>query len=291
MPTTTWLLRITCAVMLLGHGWACCNGDMPLRALLWDEALATGPVKALTGMGWGKWVSSMEVDARIDFAIRVQAILFFAFAIAALIPFKRRLLAAIYAFATINLTFLAWLKYHDAGVGIGQFAEHSAQLVTPLVLLLVVWQRPRAACWLASAAIALTFIGHGLFALDLGSQTLWANHPRPGRFTEMAMLCLGFETEAAANRLLVVAGIIDLLAAALLFTRRWPRALALWWMLAWGFLTAVARPWAYFEPTAAIESLNRWIPEALYRVPHFAIPLLLLLALRHQRVEPSAPKL
>ena len=287
---TTWLLRIVCAVMFAGHGWVCWNGDMPLRALLWDEELVSGAVKSLTGMDWGEWVSSMRVDDGINVAIRVQAWIFYAFAAAVLLPVRHLALGVVYFIATLNLAFLAWLKYHDAGVGIGQGLEHLSQVAMPLALFLLVRGNRRSAIAVAMVAIAVTYVGHGLFAIDLPSQTIWLNHPRPGNFTEMTMLCFGLETEPPAVRILVAAGIVDIVAAVLIFAGRWPRSTGLLWMTMWGFLTALARPWAYFEPTAAAETLDRWVPEALYRAPHFGLPLFLLLALRRRRADLRDPQ-
>lgn len=280
-----WLLRAVCATMLAGHAWMCWNGQMPLRALLWDEELVSGAVQSLAGMEWGAWVSSMEIDEGINRAIRVQAWVFFLFAITALLPLRHKLFGIVYLAATLNLGFLAWLKYHDAGMGLAQLFEHSSQFCLPLVLALFVWRK----AWtlLAQLALAATFIAHGLFAIDLPSEIVWLNHPQPGNFVEMTMLCLGLESEAAAIRVLLVAGIADFVAAGLIFLRGWPRAIGLVYMLAWGFLTALARPWAYFEPTAASATLLRWIPEMLYRAPHFGLPfcLLVLLALRRRRAQ------
>ncbi len=287
MPTI--VLRLAAALLLFGHAWICWNGQMPLRALLWDEGLVAAPVKAVTGLDWGEWAGSVEIDAKISAAIKVQAGVLFALALAVSIPMGRRGLAAACAFATVNLAFLAWLKYHDAAVGLGMFIEHLGQVLAPSVLLLWVANKPRTAWWTAALGIACTFAGHGLFALDLESEAGWANHPRPGAFTEMTMLCLGLETEALANRLLSGAGMIDLVAAGLIFTQGWPRLLALWWMGGWGFATALARPWAYYEPTAAASSLREWVPEALSRSPHFALPIFLLLALRLRRAEAASP--
>jgi hypothetical protein len=226
----------------------------------------------------------MQVDEGITRAILVQAWLFFLFAIAALIPLRGRLLGIVYLIASLNLAFLAWLKYRDAGMGVAQFFENAGQFCLPLVLALFVGGRD---AWrpVAKVGLAATFIGHGLFAIGLPSEITWLNHPRPGSFTEMTMLCLKFETEAAAGRLLLAAGIIDLVAAVMIFLRGWPRAAGLVYMIAWGFMTALARPWAYFEPTAASETLVRWIPEMLYRFPHFGLPLCLLLALRRRRAD------
>ena len=137
-PAVEWLLRILCAVMLIGHGLMCWNGQMPLRALLWDEELVSGTVEKVFGMDWGTWVSSLEVDDGITRAIRGQAFIFFGFAFAALVPFWRRAMGFVYVVASLNLIFLAWLKYHDHGMGIGQLLEHAGQFLLPLVLALCV---------------------------------------------------------------------------------------------------------------------------------------------------------
>ena len=64
-PALAWLLRAVCAVMFIGHGLMCWNGQMPLRALLWDEGLVSGVVQRIAGIEWDVWVSSMEIDAGI----------------------------------------------------------------------------------------------------------------------------------------------------------------------------------------------------------------------------------
>lgn len=253
---------------------------MPLRALLWDEKLFSGAAQSFFGMDWDTWASSLEVDDGITRAIRVQAYLFFGFAIAALLPLRPRLLVPVQVAAALNLGFLAWLKYHDSGMGIAMFVEHASQFLMPVILLLAV----RGQRWvpLALVAMAATFIGHGLFAIGIPAEITWLNHPRPANFVEMTMLGLRLESETAAGRFLLTAGLLDLLAAGLIFVRGRPRVLGLCFMAFWGFTTALARPWAYYEPTAASETLLRWIPEFVYRVPHFALPLCLLLLARQQ---------
>ncbi len=292
-PTLEWLLRITCAVMFVGHAWVCWNGQMPIRALLWDEGMMTGIVRSLFGVDWDTWVSSPEIGARIDNAIRFQALLFILFAAVALVPKRHRILSIIYCVASVNLAFLAWLKFFDAGVGIGQLIEHASQVAAPLILFLLIrnggWRGTTTT--FACASVALTFVGHGLFAIGISSASLWLDHPRPGAFTEMTMLCLGLESEQVANAHLLAAGIADIVVAILIFIPGRTAVFALAYMTLWGFLTALARPWAYFEPTAALDSLNSWLPEALYRAPHFGLPLcLLLLALAQRRAENSAPE-
>ncbi|MEZ5303814.1 MAG: hypothetical protein R3F11_24695, partial [Verrucomicrobiales bacterium] len=249
--------------------------------LLWDEGLSASLVEKFFGMEWGDWASSLEVDDRITAAIRVQGWIFLALAGAVLVPIRHLAFRSLYLVATLNLIFLAWLKYHDAGMAIAQFYEHASQFLLPAILFMALGGRR----WIpvAKAALAATFIGHGLYALGWTSEWMWFSHPRPGDFTEMTMICLGIESESAAENLLVVAGAVDLAAAAGLVFGAKVRSLSLSYMVVWGALTALARPWSKFDPHAAAESLFRWIPELLYRVPHFVLPLCILLALRSKK--------
>jgi len=139
------------------------------------------------------------------------------------------------------------------------------------------------------AGVALTFAVHGVLAIGFHASTPWLDHPRPGKFTEMLMLSLPIGSERVAVGILIAAGILDLLAAALIFTRGRLAITALAYMVVWGALTALARPWAYFEPTAAAESLGRWIPEALFRSPHWGLPLWLLLLRWRDRAKKVSP--
>ena len=287
-----WVLRLACAITLLGHGWVCWNGQMPLRALLWDEGLMREFVASVFNTDWDTWVTSFEIGDRIDAAVRIHAIVFLLFAVAALVPLRKRWFRMLYLIAAADLAFLAWLKFLDAGVGLGQLAEHASQVAIPLILFLLIRNtvRSRTLELVIKAALALTFIGHGLFAIGFSSNSLWLSHPLPGHFTEMTMLCLGFESESSAERLLLLGGILDLLAAAVIFAPGRRARLAFGYMLLWGFLTALARPWAYFDAANASDSLNTWLPEALLRTPHFALPLYVLLALRANRAKNPAPQ-
>jgi hypothetical protein len=284
--TLTWLLRVTCAVMFTGHGWMCWNGQMQLHALLQNEPLMAGIVEKLFSMDWKDWVS-LQVSDHIDTAIRIQAWIFFFFATATLVPVRNWIFRFVYLLGAINLVFLAWLKYFDAGTGMGHFFEHSSQFCLPLILYLIVFGKGWSctAIMTAGIAMALTFTGHGLFAIGLPSEIPWLNHPRPGNFTEMTMLCLGLESEVVAGRILLIAGILDLTAVLMLFSPGRLRVAALSYMVIWGLLTTLARPWSHFDPAFAAEVINRWLPEAIYRVPHFGLPFCLMLALPRRRMK------
>ena len=114
---------------------------------------------------------------------------------------------------------------------------------------------------IAKVSIAFAFIFHGLFAINFRHEMIIFDHARPGHFTEMVMLSLGINQESLANSILVIAGILDFISAALIFSKGTPRNIGLLYMLIWGSLTAMARPWSRFDSYEVVESLNIWIPE------------------------------
>jgi hypothetical protein len=286
-----WLLRSTCAIMFIGHSWVCFNGQMPLRALLWDENIMSGIITKMSGQDWNWWVTSPDIDNKINHFVMVQGFLFLLFAFLSLIPIRKRIYRYIYLIGFINLVFLAFLKYLDNRIGIGNLLEHASQFICPLILFLFSARNNLNGSLelLAKVSVALTFIFHGLFAINFGHDSNWLNHTRPGHFTEMVMICLGIDEERSANQILLIAGILDFLAAILIFTKTKLIKMGLFYMILWGLLTAMARPWAHFNKSSAIDSLNNWIPEMLYRTPHFAIPLCLLLALKIKCANDSDP--
>lgn len=255
---------------------------MPLRALLWDENIMSGIITRLSGQDWNWWVTSLEIDEKISYCVMIQGFIFLFFAALSLIPIRKKSYRYIYLVSVINLVFLAFLKYLDNRIGIGNLLEHATQFTCPLVLFLFTAKGDfsKSTELLAKVSVALTFIFHGLFAINFGHDWAWLNHSRPGHFTEMVMICLGIHEESSANQILFIAGILDFLAAILIFTKRKLIKMSLLYMILWGLLTSIARPWAHFNKSSIIESLNNWIPEMLLRTPHFAIPLCLLLALK-----------
>ncbi len=112
----------------------------------------------------------------------------------------------------------------------------------------------------------LTFAGHGLFALN------W--YPRPGIFTDMVIRAFHC-SQQSAEWFLITIGILDLSLLILVPINK-TRKYALWYMIIWGLLTALARPLFNFDPQFASDTLSQWIPEALMRAPHFLIPIWLL---------------
>ncbi len=154
------------------------------------------------------------------------------------------------------------------------FLEHSLQWGSPFFLLFFIRMEEklgRALIFAMKIAAAATFIGHGLYALNI--------FPRPGGFVQMILDGLGVE-ETQAIAILKVAGILDFISASLIFlSPRWAR-IGLFYMLVWGAATAFARIVAHWHSAFWLSTLEQWTHEFIFRFPHFLIPLFLLLNLK-----------
>jgi len=150
-----------------------------------------------------------------------------------------------------------------------ELLEYIARLSLPILSLLVLAGMDGLSL-AVRIILAATLLGHGLYALG------WPAG-RPENFVQMVQSVTGTSSAGAGN-FLTAAGLLDLLAAVALFV---PKAIrfGLIYIACWGFLTALARPWANFDTVVAAGGLLRWAPEFLVRSPHFILPLFLLLTL------------
>lgn len=275
--TLTLMLRFFCSALFLGRAWQFLRWDAPLRTLFWKQAWMETPVLWLTGLSWEEYVTSPTTDWLLQFATRGMGVILLACGILCwVINGKKRwhAVAMIVGAAVLALTFALYFlgKSYQIGMGI----EHALQASAPLFLAAWLAQgglSQRATTWLYLAT-ALTFIGHGLYAFGF--------HPQPGNFVSMTMRCLPL-TESGARTMLVGAGVLDFVAAAMLLVPRL-RGIALGYMVFWGFLTAMARAVAYFQFDALVPWLDSWVHQTVYRLVHGGLPLIaLLLWLRERR--------
>ena len=98
--------------------------------------------------------------------------------------------------------------------------------------------------WILRIGIFGTFLGHGIFALQL----------KP-RFIEMLTAFIGV-TGNLANNLMYLIGVIDIIIA--LFALFYPIRLILIYASIWGFLTALARPIANDPIWDFVERWANW---------------------------------
>jgi len=99
--------------------------------------------------------------------------------------------------------------------------------------------------WVLRVAVCGTFLGHGVLAIQ--------GHPS---FLDLMTSILSLPGETS-SLLLVAIGVLDVFLAILVLFR--PIRLALVWMVFWGVLTAVARPWSgLYSVWALVERSANW---------------------------------
>lgn len=125
----------------------------------------------------------------------------------------------------VGLFSLACLYFVDKFYRFPELIEFAAQIGAPLLLAASLKYGLRAVYGL-KVAIALTFAGHGFYALGF--------YPRPAGFTTMIMNIWPL-TEDQSHGMLLRVGFVDMLAALLIFIPSLSR-FALMYCISWGFL-------------------------------------------------------
>lgn len=257
-----WLLRVALAMQCVGHAWWLGQVEAtPLMSWLWGAADVGG------------WELAESTAQWIQYGVAIFL------AVAAVIVLVRPLavvLGGVVAFQLL-LTVAMWqirdgFQLHVAGweltsplvaslAALFPFVTQAGRIGLPLVLLLAerhgTEARPwsPAAEWTARVAIALTFAGHGVEALQ---------HYPP--FADMLIIASQYTmSESLAMQLLTAIGAIDVTLAVLVLATRW-RGVA-WYMAMWGLVTAAAR-------IVVLGWTAGWYPAAI-RASHFALPLAL----------------
>jgi len=272
-PLFSKLLQLAAFSVLLGRAWQHLYWDAPFRALLWDEQLLSGIVERFSTMEWATYITSMEVDNAIGNSIKIFGFFYLLSAIITL--FIRQLPRFFYHFLLLSsgaLIFLALLYCKERFLSAGQFFEYTLQFGSPFFLWW--WLRQEKTLpisprfiWLLKLAIALTFTCHGLYAVGY--------YPIPVQFMEMAMNILGTD-ETTSKTFLMTAGILDFAVAIGIFLPwKWARFFLLYAVF-WGFGTTIARVWANFNWDWLDYVLLQWLHESVMRMPHFLIPLAVL---------------
>ncbi|MEO0474165.1 MAG: hypothetical protein AAF206_31440, partial [Bacteroidota bacterium] len=185
-----------------------------------------------------------------------------------------RLIAVNLSIGGLSILVIACLRFARSGYQLGQLIEHAIQCALPFLLLVHVWQKSAEPGFEKSLRIiiALTFLGHGFYALGI--------HAQPSHFIQMVGDILGLSA-ANSKIFLIVMGFLDLVVVVGMFLPRTSR-LVLWYAIIWGTLTALARIIANIESDDLSGSLLRWLPQVMLRLGHGGIPLLLLW--RHQKI-------
>jgi len=245
----------------------------PYRAFFLDQPLFGGIQKRVSNQSWLEFVNSQVTERNILFYTRSVGFLFI---LTSLLFLAHRRVASGWLWLTAGLSSLSLLfygvsDYLDKGYQLAQWIEYASQIALPL-LFVGLLQAHRYHTWIlfAKIAVALTFLGHGLYAVGF--------FPVPGHFIYMTTEILNI-SDSGAKDLLLVAGVLDLIAVVLLFFPK-TEMYAVFYCLFWGFLTALARPLAYIEPGPVFWlTVHQTLFEFFVRIAHFLIPLYLFLGL------------
>lgn len=261
------LLQMTAFATLAGRGWLTYRFDSKIRAFFWDEELMTPILEGWFSIDWE--YHHAHSYQWIDPTIKGIGIFLLACSI---VPFlvklpKCRWLLALLFPATLVLMVENYAIYYDTHETFGMLVEHSLQAVAPIALVWFYLSREKLQWWAytISVAAALTFIGHGLYAVGY--------YPVPAHYQTMTMELLAL-SEVGAKSFLVLMGYLDFAAAAAIFI---PciRRLGLIYMILWGGCTALARLLTMFEPAQQWYGLDEAVGETLVRTSHWALPLVL----------------
>jgi hypothetical protein len=271
-----WILRIGIALQCAGYAWMVgWYGESPLMGWLWEPG-------DVGGLGLGESVATTIVRL-------VGALLAIA-AVSTIVRPSRLVLAGVFVFQVV-IAAAEW-QTHDGfpldvtalGDGVLRsagdtfaplfpFFASAARIVAPLVLLVVHWSKYRALLgiaitplseWLMRVGLSLTFAAHGVESMQ-----------QRGSFLDVLIMAsrnlLGARLpESIAQNILLTIGIIDLVLAVLVVTRRWRAVVA--YMAAWGMITAAAR-------FVVLRWDTGWYEFAI-RSSHWSLPLVLFLAWR-----------
>jgi len=267
-----WILRLSAFFVFFGRGWEHLMWDAPFRAVLWDQKLMEGLITSVTGMTWKEYATSPTVNFIIDSSIKLVGLVYLICAIVSLtIKARHKKLGTLLWVGAFFLIILSFLFYKNKFYKFGQFIEYSCQMFSPIFLILffIYNIQIRKLHFLLKIAIALTFIGHGLYALGI--------YVTPGIWTDMAMSSLNFiglyPSEVRVENIIYIAGILDIiLAVGIFFPNKWSIPFIVWAAI-WGLLTALSRVIGFMNFDPSWHTLFQWLPQTIMRLPHALIPL------------------
>jgi len=225
-----------------------------------------------TNYTWVEYATSPEVYSYIDSLSKATGIFFiFCSVIALFVKSTNVKVGKILILGSILLMVLSAIFYKEKFYKFGQLIEYSCQMFSPLFLYLILFfKTPHIKLnFLLKVAIALTFLGHGLYALGV--------YITPGYWTEMAMSSLRFIglnlSEYAVNQIIFYAGVLDMAIVIGIFLPKKYCYPFLVWAAIWGLLTALSRVIGYTNINPTWDTFFQHLPQTIYRLPHFFIPI------------------
>ncbi len=261
-------IRLGAFLCFTGWAWVHYYWEGPYGVLIWQEA--TFEFADSLGISWDEFVGTGANDGVVQKWLARIYWLYLALSILSLTVRRRAWLQMTTLVGGSGLlVILSYAKYLSAQRQLPMFIEHGGQMLIPILLVMALSIGVRHSVTIATAVVAfwMVFAGHGSYALDL-----W---PTPATFYAMTSVVLHVDYETAVV-IIRIAGILDFLVCVGIFIPylRWP---CLVYAVAWGFLTAIARPVAGMSTSLNYWGADQFIHEAVIRAPHFLIPLYLFI--------------
>jgi len=255
--------------VFIGRAYEHLFWDAPFRSLLWDQKLLSPIVEGVFNTSWRDYVTSSTADNVIQNLMKINGAFYAICAIVSLfINANSKKIFKIILFAGGVLLFLlALLLTKSKFYHISMFFEHSIQFGAPFVLLYLFKEKQNVAKLIMPLKVitALAFISHGVYALG-------TVYPLPANFVTMTLNILPV-SENSAKSLLYVAGLLDFVAAVLIFVPKVSR-IALLYAAFWGIATALARIISGLTYDVSLLTLHQYLFATVYRIPHGLIPLI-----------------
>ena len=266
------LLRTVVAVTLISRGYLILRWGSHLRGVFWDEALMSPIVENWFGATWQGYVENSDSFLTLGMQVLGGVLIFMGLLICMLNRKHHVLLSSALVLSAIILALDSWSNFRDVHGQLGMLVEHALQFLCPLLLILRLLAPDSMRLWglVACALCFFCFAGHGLYAVGY--------HPVPAGFVNMTMAILPLN-ESAALDFLRLAGWLDFAVAVAVLVIPPLRRLGLLYMIAWGFITALARPVVYCDAAIDWYGLDRWGAEFFVRTSHYVVPFLILLLL------------
>lgn len=265
------LLQISTFCLFAGRAWQHLAKGGPYLTLFTNDLLARPFVEAFSNLSWAEYIRSPEIATWGKSFGYNMGYFFLACAILTLVfRFLPKWINLFWTIlATLVLLLLAFALFQKQAFRTAQFFEYSAQVASPILLYYWCYQNINVARFtlFLKIILALTFISHGLYAIGY--------YPIPGKFIGMTNRGFGV-TDDVSKTILLVAGWLDIVVSIGLFLPfRKIQLASIMYMIIWGGMTAFARVWANYYPSLGWYSLQQWIPETMFRVPHFMLGIVL----------------
>lgn len=267
------LLKCLCVSLFVGRAWQHIRWDAPYRTLFWDEHLLHDFVENFFHISWQTYVSQSDIYIQ-NFILAIGVFYLFLAVVSALVQNHKPWQGNALKFGSVMLLFLAFLYYKEKFSQIGQLIEYALQIGTPLALYYAVFHGKNTVSYrlFLKIIIALTFVGHGLYALGY--------YAVPANFQQMMVNFFGV-SEITARQMLVWAAYADFALAIAIFMP-YLQSPFLLYAVFWGTVTALARVVANLQTFMLSDTISQTWFEVAYRLPHGGIPLVLWLLLREK---------